>query len=210
MRIWLIGSALVLGVGISACNKDEVTTPPVAEKSCEGLCGHGTKCVKDTCVIDWAQGVCIKPEDATCPEPEAPEWSECPLAAKILPPFRPVNTKKIPNFNPKRTRAQSFSGGSERVDDYELKQYIEHQLMDELESCLMLAACYHGGPLGEGEVDFTFRMLPSGKVAEVSASATGEYSKYGVAGCVRKIIYEHEFPKYDGEPKGVDYTLMLD
>ncbi len=205
LALAVLASPLLLA---GACNKDDGSNLPEATRSCEGMCGHGTKCVGDTCVIDWGQGVCVKPEDAVCDAPDSPAWTECPFAAAALPTFRPVYDKKIPRFNPKQTRVQSFVGGTERVDDYGLEEEME-KLMVELESCLAIAACYHGGDPGPGEIDFTFRLMPDGSVSQVSVKADGPYKKWGVEPCARKVVYEHQFPERNGEPKGIDYTMIL-
>ena len=192
---------------VTSCDKDD-SNLPVETRSCEGMCGHGTKCVEDTCVIDWGQGVCIKPEDAVCPEPERPQWAECPIAHNALPPFKPIYDQKIPRFNKKRTRVQSFDGGTERPDEYAMKQQIEG-MITELESCLAIVACYEGKYPGGGEIEFVFRLQPNGKVTEVSASSSKNYAKWGATQCARKVIYEHEFEPYDGEPMGLEYTMII-
>ena len=193
---------------LSACQK-EASVAPIATRSCEGMCGHGTKCVEDTCVIDWGQGVCIKPEDAVCEEPERPEWTQCPLAHAALPPFRTINDKKIPRFNKKQTRVQSFDGGSERPDEYAMKQQIE-LMITELESCLAIVACYEGKDPGGGEIEFVMRLKPDGKVTSVSASSSPNYAKWGATQCARKVIYEHTFEPYDGEAMALEYTMIIE
>lgn len=208
MRSAPIGLLLLSLITLGSCEKG-ASTAPSQTSLCVGLCGHGTTCVQDTCVIDWGQGVCIKPEDAICPEPERPLWTECPIAHNALPPFRPIYDKKIPRFNKKRTRVQSFSSGTERPDDYAIEQEIE-LIITELESCLAIVACYEGKDPGGGEISFVFRLKPNGKVSEVSASSSPNYAKWGATQCARKVISQHEFEPFDGQPMGIEYSMEID
>lgn len=206
LLVLAFSSAAALG----ACNKDDSSNyVPQDTRSCEGMCGHGTMCVKDTCVINWGSGVCLDPQETICDGPAKHAWSECPFTPNALPAFKAVYDRKIPRFDPKKTRTQKFSSGTDHLDEYDLKLQIE-TVMHELESCLGVAACYHGGDPGPGEVEFAFRLLPSGKVAGVNASATGAYKKWGADKCARKVIYNHEFDAFDGVARGIEYTMVLE
>jgi hypothetical protein len=212
-RLGTVALSLALPAGAlfgSSCDKKGATAPEPVTRSCEGMCGHGTKCLQDTCVIDWSEGVCVKPEDLICEKPQDIQpWDECPLEPEVLPPFRRMNAKKIPRFNAQKNRAQSLEGGTERWDEYGVKEQLE-TAMHLFEGCLTVATCYNGGYPGTGEIDIGFRLQPSGKVSSVSASASDNWEKWGVEECVRVSMYKHEFPKYDGEPMSFEYTMLLE
>ena len=44
LGFFVVSLALPTGALLGACNKEETSAPEPVTRSCEGMCGHGTKC----------------------------------------------------------------------------------------------------------------------------------------------------------------------
>ena len=82
---------------------------------------------------------------------------------------------------------------------------VEYAIND----CLAKAACYQGSILPNGRIDFTFRLLGTGKVESISVVAPTGLSVFGIIPCARKAVVDHVFPTYDGPAMTVKYNIEI-
>jgi hypothetical protein len=192
---------LVLLVLALACNDG-----PGAE-ACHGVCGEGTRCEAGRCI-------------ATAPSPEPPEPE--PEAKKRgrkgkrrgaagdseggASSYQPVSDRHIPAYDAKATTVIG-DAGSERLDDAIVRKELR-ELEPGFDRCIADAVA-GGVTVGNGRVDFVFGLTASGKVDGVNAKAPAAIRDAGIVPCLRKVIFEHRFPRYDGPPMGVDYSFEV-
>ena len=55
-----------------------------------------------------------------------------------------------------------------------------------------------------GTVAIKARVLGSGKVESVSATAPASIRESGAIPCIRKAVYDHRFPSFDGPGSAID------
>ena len=200
---------LGLGLAASSCKKSAESRSP---GDCNGMCGKYTHCEEGQCVVDYTTAVCdgMSTEfDEVETLPPITSWGACEVDPATLPPFAPVDDSGIPAYDPKKATVLDMNAGSERLDDNRLMsemRTIEHKLNE----CLSLASCYNNG-LGSGRIDFEFRILgKTGAVDGVNIRAPEELTVYGIIPCVRKAVFEHRFPTFDGQHMVVNYSVELD
>lgn len=214
MRTTLIAAGLV-GFAISpvACKRNTDSAAPSGE--CSGLCGRGTRCDGRLCVVDYSQDICTQqvespPDPAVPTRPPITSWGECTMDRNDLPKkFVPVDDKSIPQFDPNRARTLDWSEGEEQLSEPVLManmRDIEYKIND----CLAVAACYNGGGLKGGLLDFAISVSgKTGKALAVTVTAPPDLQVFGIVPCVRKAISEHQFPTYDGPPMTVKYSIEI-
>jgi len=205
---------------------------PAPKPDCAAPCGPGSTCVEGQCVAD-APAVAPPAEDgkkkkkrrkkkrvrhsskaastvgggaepAAAPEDEVEE-AETP--AEKLPPFVPVDDRKIPQFSRDTTQTIDLEAGSERPSERVLDQHFA-RITPRITDCVVTASRY--GDVGSGRLAIQLRLLPSGKVESVSVKAPASLSVWGIVPCARKAVYDHRFPGYDGPSVGVDFAVDVD
>lgn len=207
--VGILGMALVE----VACKRDGETTSPGGE--CDGMCGRGTRCDGKVCVVDYSQDICATPgetnETPVVPmKPPITSWGECYEDRNQMPKFKPVDDKGIPQFNINAPRNLDLNGNG---GDEQLNEAILNAHMREVEyainDCLAKAACYQGSSLPNGRIDFTFRLMGSGKVESIAVEAPAGLSVFGIIPCARKAVADHVFPTYDGPAMTVRYNIEI-
>ena len=123
-----------------------------------------------------------------------------------LPPFEPVNDRHIPAYRDKTVNLDEY--GSERLPDSTVDQHM-NKLTGRFQKCITTAAMYSETSIGSGTLSFKIRLLPTGKVDGVSVRAPTNLKVFGIVPCVRKVVFDHRFPKYDGPPMGVDFSFEV-
>jgi hypothetical protein len=193
-------TAAILGLAWIACTD----RPQAAD--CFGVCGEGTRCEAGRCVAV-----------AQVPEPAAPEPEDDKRGRKRRRTrggedeggsgtYRPVSDRHIPAYDPNATTVLG-DAGSERLDDPTVRKELR-ELEPAFDRCIADAVAA-GVTVGSGRVDFVFGLTASGKVEGVNAKAPAAIGDSGIVPCLRKVIFDHRFPRYDGPPMGVDYSFEV-
>jgi hypothetical protein len=203
---------LGMALGQVACKRDSESTSPGGE--CGGMCGRGTRCDGKVCVVDYSQDICASPETNETPvvpmKPPITSWGECYEDRNQMPKFKAVDDSKIPQFdaNAARNLDMNGNGGDEQLNEAILNAHmreVEYAIND----CLAKGACYQGSSLPNGRMDFTFRLLGSGKVESIAVTAPAGLSVFGIIPCARKAVADHVFPTYDGPAMTVRYNIEI-
>jgi hypothetical protein len=126
-----------------------------------------------------------------------------------LPPFQPVDDSGIPKFKRAVDQKLSLKGSGGRLSDGTVNQHLK-KLERKFQTCIETAATYSADYVGGGAITYEFRIEPSGKVSSVSAKAPAKLSVFGVIPCVRKAIYTHRFPSFEGLSMAVDSSFRVD
>lgn len=182
--------------------------PSVAE--CHGVCGEGTRCEAGRCVATAPSAAAQEPAPdegkrgrkgkrrARAGEPDG----DGDAAAT----YQPVSDRHIPAYDAKATTVLG-DAGSERLDDATVRKELR-ELEPAFDRCIADAVAA-GVTVGNGRVDFVFGLTASGKVDGVNAKAPAAIRDAGIVPCLRKVIFDHRFPRYDGPPMGVDYSFEV-
>lgn len=181
-------------------------SPGLAE--CYGVCGEGTRCESGRCVV-------AVPSPA--PDEPAPDDEKRGRKGKrrargvdgesdVASSYQPVSDKHIPAYDAKATTVLG-DAGSERLDDTVVRKELR-EIEPAFNRCIADAA-EAGVTVGNGRVDFVFGLTASGKVDGVNAKAPAAIRDAGIVPCLRKAIFDHRFPRYDGPPMGVDYSFEV-
>ncbi|MEZ4385072.1 MAG: hypothetical protein R3A79_27330 [Nannocystaceae bacterium] len=189
--------------------------PQLAEASaCDERCGEGTECVDEVCVVAAAEPPAEEApkakgkrkrrrrKGARGSEADGDVAEEAaPTAAKPI-----VDDSHIPQFS-NAPQALDMNGGSERLTDGQVSAAIR-TLTPRFQRCIADAST--GDVELRGKVKITARVVGSGKATQVSASAPAAIRDSGAIPCVRKAVFDHRFPSYDGPSMGVDMAFEVD
>ncbi|PCC71757.1 hypothetical protein SAMN02745121_03109 [Nannocystis exedens] len=212
MRTTLILAGLVgLSMAPAACKKNSDSNAPGGE--CGGMCGRGTRCDGNTCVVDYSQDICTSQavvQEEVPMRPPITSWGECTLDRNQLPKkFVPVDDKSIPQYDPNRTRTLDWSAGDEQLNEPVLNANMR-EVEYAINECLAVAACYNGGSLKGGRIDLIISLVgKTGRADAVSVTAGPDLQVFGIVPCVRKAIANHQFPTYNGPPMTVKYNIEI-
>lgn len=198
----------VLAFTVAGCKPEPPSAPPET-RSCRDACGEGTRYASTQCVIDWDAGVCVPPEKLEELRMAAEDWTQCPVDPVTMPPFRRISTKKIPGYDPTKTRVQSFKGGTEQLDEYAVEQHFKG-FEDKVYDCLTVAACYAGGHPGTGTLEFELGVNPDGTINGINVSVSKNLRRWGVDRCAKKALWEYGFTPYDGETEAITYEMQIE
>jgi hypothetical protein len=206
---------------------------PAPKPDCAGPCGPGSTCVEGQCVADAPVAPPVAddgkkkkkrrkkkrvrrttpgsaaggdPGAGPAPAPED-ELEEAEPAGEKLPPFVPVDDRKIPQFSNDKAQTIDLEAGSERPNERTLDQHFA-KITPKITDCVITASRY--GDVGSGRLAVQLRLLPSGKVESVSVKAPASLNVWGIVPCARKAVYDHRFPSYDGPSVGVDFAVDVD
>lgn len=173
---------------------------------CYGVCGAGTRCEAERCVAI-----------AEAPEPAAPEPDDGARKRKgkrgarsggadeSAGAYEPVSDKHIPAYD--ATKTTVLGEGGERLDDATVRKELR-ELEPAFDRCIADATAA-GVTIPSGRVDFVFGLTPTGKIDGVNAKAAAPIRDTGIVSCLRKVIFDHRFPRYEGPPMGVDYSFEI-
>lgn len=200
-----LGSGLVLAAGPSGCDK--------SSEPCGGFCGPGTVCEADRCIP-------APPEEAVEPQPDEGKKGKKRRRRKGrkggtdtevedasgAPPL--VDDSKVPQFNAKATTDMGEGMGSERLTDTTVDREIK-KLTPKFSKCVQDGAL-RVDDIGTGRLRMEFRVKPNGKVASVTVKGPSVMKEAGVIACVRKRVYDHRFPAWDGAAMNADASFDVD
>jgi hypothetical protein len=205
----LLGAALGAG-GVWAA-QSWLASPPA---DCAGMCGEGTAC---------EQGRCLVLADASEPELETEAEAESKAksrrgrrgrrargdaAAPATGKGPPVDDdSRVPRFDAKADQTIGAADGSERLSDGVVDRELA-KLDKTFQGCVR-AANERVDELGVGKVEYEFGIAGSGKVTGVSARAPKNLSDAGLVPCVRKAVYGHKFPSFDGPQMRVSSSFTV-
>ena len=208
MRHGLILAALLSTSTAASCGGKGSTTAP---GECAGMCGKGTRCDGGRCIVDYSQDICGSPSAEPAPEmlPAIDNWGTCDRDRKSMPKFVAVDDTGIPELNSTKTKVLDMNAGSEKLRDDVLMAEMR-KVEYEINKCLATAACYSGGSLGGGEMKINFRILGNGSVESVSIEASDPLKVYGIIPCSRMAVFQHGFPRFNGQDMTVKYSIELE
>jgi len=184
--------------------------PGADAAACYGVCGEGTRCESGRCIA-----IAAAPEEAKPGVPEAKAGKrgrkrgaasgDAVDARADGATYQPVADGHIPRYDATATTVLDPDAGSERLGDHTVRAELRG-LEPAFDRCIADAVA-GGVTIAAGRVDFVFGLSAKGKVTGVTAKAPAALRDTGILGCLRKVIYDHRFPTYDGPPMGVDYTF---
>lgn len=195
---------------------------PAERGPCDDRCGPGTACVDDLCEIEEAAPEA--PAEAGKPEGKRRRGkrrgsrgsgaraaggdevdAEAGDAAAVAPPPR-VNDSHIPEFS-NAAQTIDLNAGSERLTDTVVRGEMR-SLTPRFQRCIAdVSAAY---PDVRGSVKIKARVLGSGKVESVTATAPASIRESGAIPCIRKAVYDHRFPSFDGPGSAIDLQFDVD
>ncbi|HLT38030.1 MAG TPA: hypothetical protein VK034_17210 [Enhygromyxa sp.] len=200
MQQFFGGLALGALLGVGGFYAYWTTRPPAPD--CAGLCGDGTTCEQGRCVL-------VEPEPELVEEPEDDGKSKRkgkrrrgkagadggePELAGSGPPID--DDSQVPRFDPNKDQTIGMSDGSGRLSDATIDRELA-KLDKQLQACVR-DANDRVAELGTGTVKYSFGVAGSGKVTGVNVSAPQNLKDAGIVPCVRKVVYGHKFPVFDG------------
>lgn len=199
---------------------------PAATEACGGACGPGTECIDNVCVAvapaapeppakkqkkgkkGRRKSSAGKADDGAALADAADEVDAGePPPDEQLPPFVPVDDSKIPAFSNSEPQVLDLKAGSERLDERTLDKHFA-RVTPAIQACVTHASRY--GEVGAGSLEFKLRILPSGKVEGVSATAPPSLRAWSIPACARKAVYQHKFPSFDGPALAVSFSVDID
>ncbi|TPV96891.1 MAG: hypothetical protein B7733_02395 [Myxococcales bacterium FL481] len=184
-----------------------------AAEDCGGFCGESTSC---------REGACLPTETAEAPSEPTPNKRKRKRRRKRprpasgdasppdddLPPFVPVNDSRIPRYRAKKAQVLEMDGDGERLSDDVIQAHLR-RIEPKFDQCLRTAAMYSDEELGTGDIDVVLGITSTGKVTGVTAKAPPNLRVFGIVPCVRKAVYEHRFPAFQGMDMHVDYSFAV-
>ncbi|PRQ04664.1 hypothetical protein ENSA5_05780 [Enhygromyxa salina] len=208
---------LVLGLLLGAAGMYGVQTFVIAEPGeCGGVCGEGTVCEAGSC-----RPAPLEVPDEAVEEPEREGkkgkrrrgrrgkkggGDDAELASGQGPALD--DDSKVPRFDPNKDQNISMSDGSGRLSDSQIDRELA-KLDGSFQACVRDGAA-RVDELGSGRVSYKFGVDGKGKVTGVNASAPAKLAAAGILPCVRKAIYGHKFPAFDGPEMKVSASFTVD
>jgi hypothetical protein len=198
------GLALGAVLGLGGLYAYSTTRPPAPD--CAGLCGDGTTCEQGRCVVARAD------EPETSEElveddkqarkgrrgrrgkPGGDAAATAPTPTGKGPPLD--DDAHVPRFDPDKDQTIGMSDGSGRLSDATIDRELG-KLDKPLQDCVR-DANQRVDELGTGTVKYSFGVAGSGKVTGVNVTAPQNLKDAGIVPCVRKVVYGHRFPSFDG------------
>ena len=210
------GTILGLALGAGALYGADTYLLAGAEP-CRGLCGEGTVCDDDRCVL------APEPEDTEEMDEDEEEGGKKkrrrgrkkrrgsgggdvegePASGPPL-----DNDSHVPRFDANADQNVSMSDGSGRLSDSVINRELA-KLDKQFQRCVMDGAA-RVADIGTGTVRYSFGIDGKGKVTGVNASAPGNLKDAGLIPCVRKTVYGHKFPSFDGPTMKVNSSFSVD
>ncbi len=204
MKQFLGGALLGLGVGASAIYAFMTLRPPVVDPECGERCGEGTACVAGRCELAE-----IEPAIEASEEPSGKSKRKSRKGRSGSGSDQPENAagelasgpawdddSHVPRFDADADQVIGMSDGSGRLSDAQINDELA-ELDGDFQACVR-AANERVAELGTGKVSYSFGVAGSGKITGVNASAPPNLRDAGLIPCVRKTIYGHGFPKFEG------------
>lgn len=190
-------------------------------EACYDVCGPGTVCTERQCVpspaVEELPTDDAPPKAGTSRKRKRKRSRSRDGSAEVdggepavaLPPFVPVNDKNVPRYDPNETQTIGAQSGSERIPDHVIRQHLSG-LEAKFNKCIATAAEYSPGELKSGRIDFDFGIRPTGRISGVNVTAPSHLRVFGIVPCLRRALFEHRFPTYDGPTTGVTYSFRVE
>jgi hypothetical protein len=218
----VFAGGLVLGVLLGVGGMFGYSTYLAAAPSdCGGVCGEGTICEAGRCQPTVAEVETVD-EDVDAPEPDGKRKRRRSrrgtgadgasgdegdaLASDSGPPVD--NDAHVPRFDPNADQSISMSDGSARLSDAQIDRELA-KLDSSFQACVRDGAA-RAPDLGSGTIRYSFGVDGKGKVTGVNASAPAKLAEAGIVPCVRKAVYGHKFPAFDGPQMKVSSSFSVD
>ena len=115
---------------------------------------------------------------------------------------------KVPHFDPKHDRTIGMGDGTGRLSDSQVDRELA-KLDKNFRRCVS-EANQRVAELGTGKVTLGFGIAGTGKVTGVNVGAPSNLKDAGIVPCVRKAIYGHKFPAFDGPEMSVSSSFSID
>lgn len=194
---------------------------PADRGPCDDRCGPGTACTGDLCEIEAAPETPtaeVKAEGkrrrgkrrgargsgGRASEGGVDDDASGDEASVPAPPR--VDDSRIPEFS-NGAQTIDLNAGSERLTDAVVRGEMR-ALTPRFQRCIAdVSAAY---PEVRGAVKIKARVLGSGKVESVSATAPASIRESGAIPCIRKAVFDHRFPSFDGPSSAIDLQFDVD
>lgn len=203
MQQFFGGLALGALLGVGGFFAYQSMTP---KPECGGLCSDGTACEQGVCVVAAVEEEVVeevvedekgkrKGKRRRGGKSGAGEGDEALAGGTASGP--PVDDDSgVPRFDPNKDQTIGMGDGSERLSDSVIDRELG-KLDKQLQACVR-DANERVADLGTGTVKYSFGIASSGKVTGVNASAPANLEAAGIVPCVRKAVYGHKFPSFNG------------
>ena len=202
MQQFFGGLALGAVLGLGGLYAYWTTRPQPTD--CAGLCGDGTTCEQGRCVIavdDEPEAVEEVTDDSKHKRKgkrrsssKAGADSAESDSARRGPPLD--DDSHVPRFDPNKDQTIGMSDGTGRLSDAAIDRELG-KLDKPLQDCVRDANA-RVDELGTGTVKYSFGVAGNGKVTGVNVTAPQNLKDAGIVPCVRKVVYGHKFPAFDG------------
>jgi hypothetical protein len=171
---------------------------------CAGVCGDGTVCEQGVCIVAAAD----EPEEVVEELAEDDKGKrkskrrrgkpgDDPLEPSTAGQGPPIDDDSgVPRFDANKDQTIGMADGSERLSDSVVDRELA-ELDTQFNACVR-DANERVDELGTGTVKYSLGVAGSGKVTGVNASAPGNLDAAGLVPCVRKAVYGHKFPVFNG------------
>lgn len=211
----LVGGT-ILGLALGAGAFYGANTYLAGAELCRGLCGEGTVCVDEHCVPapeDEGEVEVVEEEEGGKKKRRRGRKKRRGSGGGDVdgevaqgPPLD--NDSKVPRFDANADQNVSMSDGSGRLSDSVINRELA-KLDKQFQGCVRDGA-ERVADLGTGTVRYSFGIDGKGKVTGVNASAPGNLKDAGLIPCVRKAVYGHGFPSFDGPTMRVNSSFSVD
>jgi hypothetical protein len=181
--------------------------------ACAGLCGDGTVCEQGLCIAavpDEPEVVDEPVEEDTGKRKGKRRRGSKPGEDPSLEPSKgpPLDDdSNVPRFDANEDQTIGTGDGSERLSDSVIDRELA-KLDKQFQACVR-DANERVDELGTGTIKYSLGVAGSGKVTGVNVSAPDNLDAAGIVPCVRKAVYGHEFPSFDGPTMKVSSSFSV-
>ena len=178
-------------------------------EDCGGFCGDGTVCQAGKCVVAAVKAeaeVEVEAEEPRGKKKRRRKGGKDGAADEGGGAGLPDQDGHIPRY--RADRDEAIGEGTERLSDRRVRQELA-TLEPAFDRCLARAAEVSEVELA-GTVSFKIGIEATGKVWGVNASLPGGWEVPGLRVILRKVVWEHRFPSWDGPAMGVDYHFVVE
>jgi hypothetical protein len=208
------GLALGALLGVGGFFAYQTMTP---KPECGGLCGEGTRCELGVCIVAAPEEPEVNEEvvedDKGKRKSKRRRGSksgegDAALEAAATGNGPPIDDDSgVPRFDPNADQTIGAADGSERLSDSVIDRELG-KLDKQFQACVR-DANERVEELGSGTVKYSFGVAGSGKVTGVNASAPANLEAAGIVPCVRKAVYAHKFPIFNGPDAKVSSSFSV-
>ncbi|NJK33277.1 MAG: hypothetical protein HC927_13245 [Deltaproteobacteria bacterium] len=183
---------------------------------CKGRCGEGTVCEAELCVPAPIEPIVEEVVEEPTQKRKGKRRKGKAGASgadegegEILEAGAPAwdDDSHVPKFDPNADQVIGANEGSERLSNAVVNSELR-ELDDEFQACVV-AASQRVGELGSGRITIEFGVSSKGKVIGVNAKAPSNLRDAGMIPCVRKHLYAHKFPSFDGPAMSIDHVVEV-